>query len=409
MALVSRSAAKPCLERLEDRRLLSVCHVTRLSDTGAGVGFRGDLRYCINQTNIAPGPDTIDFNVTGTINLNGELPHLSDELTIAGSGANQLTIRRDTGGDYRIFTIDSGVTVQIRGIRITNGFPQGDFPNQYKGRWGGGIYNSGLLTLEAVAVIGNVSNATTQPGIAPRGGGVFNEGTATIVNSTIAFNTTVDACVSHPQCAAYGGGVANHPSGKLSIFQSTIAHNTVSSGGSAESSAYGGGVSNHGVAAMHASTVTANGAFNSLGHQECGGGIWGGDFLVKNSIISGNSGTGPPGHDVCGQHTDAGFNLIQRDARLGPLKDNGGPTPTVALLPGSPAIDFGDNTDAAEFDQRGPGFPRIVNGRVDIGAFEVQTVATTTAPAGFLALYTADFDVDGWLFVRALSPTGDWV
>jgi hypothetical protein len=51
----------------------------------------------------------------------------------------------------------------------------------------------------------------------------------------------------------------------------------------------------------------------------------------------------------------------------------------MALLPGSPAIDAGDNTGAPDFDQRGPGFPRIVNGIIDIGAFEVQ--AENDSPA----------------------------
>jgi hypothetical protein len=54
------------------------------------------------------------------------------------------------------------------------------------------------------------------------------------------------------------------------------------------------------------------------------------------------------------------------------LQDNGGPTFTRALLPGSPAINAGDNTDAPPFDQRGPGFPRIVGSTIDIGAFELQ-------------------------------------
>jgi len=65
---------------------------------------------------------------------------------------------------------------------------------------------------------------------------------------------------------------------------------------------------------------------------------------------------------------------------LGPLQDNGGPTFTHALLVGSPAIDAGDpNFDPNSFtpplttDQRGSGFPRVANGRIDIGAFEVQT------------------------------------
>jgi hypothetical protein len=57
---------------------------------------------------------------------------------------------------------------------------------------------------------------------------------------------------------------------------------------------------------------------------------------------------------------------------LGPLQNNGGLTQTMALLPGSPAIDAGDNDDAPLYDQRGPGFDRIVNGIIDIGAFEVQ-------------------------------------
>src|SRR5205823_7880339 len=63
------------------------------------------------------------------------------------------------------------------------------------------------------------------------------------------------------------------------------------------------------------------------------------------------------------------------DPLLGPLQNNGGPTFTHSLLPGSPAIDAGDPnfTPPPFFDQRGPGFNRVVNGRIDIGSFEVQT------------------------------------
>ena len=58
------------------------------------------------------------------------------------------------------------------------------------------------------------------------------------------------------------------------------------------------------------------------------------------------------------------------DAKLNPLSDNGGPTQTHALLPGSPAIDLGNNTDALATDQRGQ--PRVVGERCDIGAYELQ-------------------------------------
>src|SRR5262249_17961924 len=61
------------------------------------------------------------------------------------------------------------------------------------------------------------------------------------------------------------------------------------------------------------------------------------------------------------------------DPRLGPLQNNGGPTPTMALLAGSPAINAGDDAGAPDHDQRGPEFPRVFSGAIDIGALEVQT------------------------------------
>lgn len=60
---------------------------------------------------------------------------------------------------------------------------------------------------------------------------------------------------------------------------------------------------------------------------------------------------------------------------LGPLADNGGPTQTHALLPGSPAIDIGFNIGGEEFDQRGEPFSRVSGGRIDMGAFEFQSGA----------------------------------
>src|SRR5438105_5823180 len=77
--------------------------------------------------------------------------------------------------------------------------------------------------------------------------------------------------------------------------------------------------------------------------------------------------------------TDPG-DQINTDPLLGPLQDNGGPTSTHELLPGSPAINTGDPnfTPPPFFDQRGPGFDRVGNGRIDIGSFEVQFDSTPT-------------------------------
>jgi len=72
---------------------------------------------------------------------------------------------------------------------------------------------------------------------------------------------------------------------------------------------------------------------------------------------------------------------ININPMLGPLQDNGGPTLTHALLPGSPAINAGDPNfiPPPDFDQRGPGFTRVVCGRIDIGAFEVQQAGCSPA------------------------------
>jgi hypothetical protein len=83
---------------------------------------------------------------------------------------------------------------------------------------------------------------------------------------------------------------------------------------------------------------------------------------------------------------------INTDPMLGPLQDNGGPTFTHELLNGSPAIDAGDPTftPPPDYDQRGPGYPRVVNSRIDIGAFEVQA-----APSPYAGQVQQPINADG--------------
>ena len=94
--------------------------------TNADDGGTGSLRAAMGSANISGGADTIVFdpaffNTPRTINLTGELPPINDSLTITGPGAHLLTVRRNTGGNYRIFTINSGVTAAISGLTISNG------------------------------------------------------------------------------------------------------------------------------------------------------------------------------------------------------------------------------------------------------------------------------------------------
>ena len=99
--------------------------------------------------------------------------------------------------------------------------------------------------------------------------------------------------------------------------------------------------------------------------------ITAGDTIV---VTGTNSLFGGVGADITltGAENQTGVN----NPGLGPLADNGGPTQTMALLAGSPAIDTGPATVPSfagnEFDQRGPAFARVSGGRVDIGAYEVQ-------------------------------------
>lgn len=143
----------------------------------------------------------------------------------------------------------------------------------------------------------------------------------------------------------------------MTINNSTLAGNLASGGGYYPGSGYGGGIDNTvGASALQIydtiltdDTASADpdldGSVISLGHNLFGN-MSGGSGFVSNDLVNVNP-------------------------QLGLLQNNGGPTQTMALLPGSPAINAGDNTGAPTYDQRGPGFPRIVGGTIDIGAFEV--------------------------------------
>jgi hypothetical protein len=160
----------------------------------------------------------------------------------------------------------------------------------------------------------------------------------------------------------------------MSISHSTIADNTAH--------ALSGGIHNRAGSTLNLFfTIVANNQTEAATASD----LWG-------TIAS-------AGHNLIGESTGgngySSSDLLDVDPLLGPLADNGGPTQTYALLPDSPAID----ADVIEFpppwDQRGVGFPRVVNGKIDIGAFEVQSSSLLPADDGRLALLiTAQLDAD---------------
>jgi hypothetical protein len=245
--------------------------------------------------------------------------------------------------------------------------------------------------------------------------------------------------------------------GDLAVLESTIDHNAA--GGS------GGGVFARGTLSLSDTTISANRADgrggglytrdelaglinNTTLHQNVAALQGGGVFVdstpfisiarprFRNSILAGNeSGASPGGADCFGAAVSEGHNLLGDGSqcfdfapakgdfegtpatpllpRLGPLADNGGPTPTHAPLAGSPAIDAADpdapGANACELvDQRGVGR----SGRCDVGAYEVSPACA--AGGGHLCLNAGRFRVTGQFAAgpqqgtaRAVTLTGE--
>ena len=189
-----------------------------------------------------------------------------------------------------------------------------------------------------------------------------------VINSTISGNFALSG----------GGGIASGFSG-LTIVNSTISGNTVGD----PDDGYGGGIVAYGGGIVPPTLTITNSTVSGNSAAICGG-ICGGTVEIANTILnanaSGNIGgtVTSRGYNVCSDDADGLLNgpgdQINTNPLLGPLRNNGGPTFTHALLRGSPAIDAGDPNFSPPpvNDQRGSPFVRVFNGRIDIGSFETQ-------------------------------------
>jgi len=263
---------------------------------------------------------------------------------------------------------------------------------------GGGIHNNGAGQFHhAMAVL----NETTVSGnSASHGAGICNDGyyfgdaSLVVNNSTISGNAAADG----------GGGIynlghLNSSNTSVAVSNSTISGNSARIGGAMVND----GLDGRATAEIAHSTISDNsaaeqggGLYNALGTTAArsGGGIHpvgsGGtaEVSIRNTVLK----TGISGENIynnLGTVSSAGYNLsndngggfltaagdqINTNPMLGPLQNNGGPTFTHALLAGSPALNAGDPnfTPPPLYDQRGPGYPRVVGGRIDVGSFELQ-------------------------------------
>ncbi|MCI0460839.1 MAG: cadherin repeat domain-containing protein, partial [Gemmataceae bacterium] len=379
--------ARLSLEPLEDRCVPAVFAVNSLADVLNPIDIFRTLREAILLANSTPGADRIIFSPPaslfgGTLNLGTVLPELSDDVSIEGPGADRITIRRNQGGDYRLFTVRPGVTATIADLTLTNGRESSSAIGGGQRGVGGAIFNAGTLTVRDSVLSGNTATGD--------GGAIYNAGTLSVLRSTLSGNSSL--------AVGGGGGIRHTSSGTLNLSQSTLVNNTAGlfGGGlhttgpttvtnttfSANRAGFGGGIRQSGsTLTITHSTFTGNrGGVN-------GGGLFqsSGTLVLRNTIVAGNfRGVGTSPSDVVGTlGAGSGFNLIGGNPGLGPLANNGGPTRTHALLLGSPAIDRGAAVAGGPTtDQRG--LPRVRdfstvanapsgNGS-DIGAFELQVL-----------------------------------
>lgn len=361
--------------------------VTRNDDRNAFCisGVDCSLREAVKAANVSASGDTINFASDLTrITLTDEIIiNKVQTLTINGTGANVLTI--DGGaGQNRIFYTNLA-TVIISGVTLTggNGTTDPRIARYFSDNGGAILVSGGSLTLDRVHVSGN--------GAFDYGGGImFDSGTHRIINSTISANS-----------AGGCGGFLNW-GGALTVVNSTVSNNTTTD----PLDGAGGGFCNEGGdTTLRNVTIANNEAFSYVG----GGGIANyGSLNFGNTIVAGNLGYFAPEILTGGGVTSAGYNLVgdstgdsnsaniayqltdvqNTNPLLGALQNNGGATPTHALLAGSPAIDKGLNSLAVDpfnnsilqTDQRGLARISDADGNgtatVDIGAYELTKVKT---------------------------------
>lgn len=305
----------------------------------------------------------------GVVERGGAISSSSADISLINSnisGNSTLGIGSDGGG----------ISTGSGSVSLLNSTLSGNTTHDFAFSDGGGIYtSSGDVILVSSTLTGNSSGDSG-------GGGIDTTfGDVSLINSTLSGNIAT---------SGEGGGI-NSTSGNVSLTNSTLSGNS--------SLGDGGGIYTfEGNVSLTNSTLIENSSTNGTG-----GGISvfnyynSSSVIIENSIVAGNidNGTAPDlrsdfhntltvNHSLISNTTGTEIysttgagNILNRPALLGPLADNGGSTPTHALLSDSPAINAGSNALAADVegnpivtDQRGSSFDRIQVGTVDIGAFE---------------------------------------
>jgi predicted outer membrane repeat protein len=259
------------------------CSETTTGDGGSG-GSMGDVFPCTEQgivDAIAEGGGPHFFACDGpTTVVTVEEIAIDNDVVLDGEG--ELTV--DGNEDHRVFSVETGVEAELRGVEVTRGVA--GFVALDAGDGGGGISSRGTLTLTDSTVSGNAAGYD--------GGGIRNYATLTLTNSTVSGNAAgydgggiasdgtlalTNSTVSENAAGHDGGGISSR--GTLTLTNGTVSGNTATGSG---------GISSSGTLALTNSTVSENTA------ERDGGGIGnGGTLTLANSTVSGNTAGGRGG------------------------------------------------------------------------------------------------------------------
>ncbi|HEX2913780.1 MAG TPA: Ig-like domain repeat protein [Chloroflexia bacterium] len=390
----------------------------------------------------------IDGNLTDRVfDIN---PLDTNPLTVTLSG---VTIQNGQV-DPTLFNIGAGIAVSPQSTLILNNSTIKN--NTVITGNGAGIYNNGTLTLNNDTFSGNtaqgdgggvysvstltINGSTFNSNTAENGGGVFtgtNVGiNVSITDSTFSSNVAKNQNVGTTGPTGRGGGLISDTDGSIAIKSSTFSANSATTNGaglylrqtstnpatfsltnSTVSGNSGNGIyKESGRLTLESDTIYSNtsaGIVNStalttLHNTLVAGAQSGGDlsgvFTSNNYNIVANA----AGATIIAQPGDK-FNAAATPLNLGPLQNNGGPTLTHALLPGSVAYNSGDPANPAGLstDQRGQA--RVQGGRMDIGSFELNLTPTTLSVAPVTAPYGSSVTLTATLMAGATPLNGQTV
>jgi hypothetical protein len=366
--------------------------------TGAGILASGEitLENVAVTANHAGGSGVAGFG--GGLDLGPGTYTLSDTVVsenTAGGGTGGAGF--GGGIEYSPTAEKQSLTLSLVRSRVT-----GNRAGVGDAGFGGGLDASSgqdngaiSISLSNSSLAGNVAGGSGPEsgfggGLDLSSGGKNNVLALTIDRSAVTSNTAGGGAA---KSSGFGGGITYSSGGEgvtqtLTVTNTTIANNTAGGGG-AEANGFGGGLEfGGGTGTLSHLTVAGNSAGGGGGTSFGAGLDLGplGTGGIDNSIVAANSGGNCAGAVVSRGHnlddgTSCGFSgtgdKSGADAKLGPLGEHGGPTPTRMPLAGSPAIDAGDAATCPSSDQRGVARPQ--GGGCDIGAVEVQRPGVTTS------------------------------